>query len=67
MALSIRPEMDAKSDRDNRIPQRLMGTVNGAIKLYREQTAAKNNPSELDAGYRGSEITNYNQIQTALS
>lgn len=66
-ALSIRPEMDAKSDRDNQIPQRLLGAVNGAIKLYREQTAAKNNPSELDAGFRGSQISNYNTIQTALS
>ena len=66
-ALSIRPEMDAKSDRTDQIPQRLMGAVNGAIKLYREQTAAKNNPSELDAGFRGSQISNYNTIQTALS
>ena len=61
MALSSRPEMDMIRDRDDAIPQRLMGAVNGAIKLYRQQTASSSNDitGQID-------ITQFNASQTAL-
>ncbi len=35
LAMSSRPEMDQKSDRPDRIPDRIMGVMNGAALIYR--------------------------------
>ena len=47
LAMSSRPEMDQKSDRPDRIPDRIMGVMNGAALIYRSVQSSPSTPAPL--------------------
>tara|TARA_B110000858_G_C17791115_1_gene469951 strand:- start:219 stop:731 length:513 start_codon:yes stop_codon:yes gene_type:complete len=66
LAMTSRPEMDTIRESNNAIPQRLMGSVNGAVQIFRAQTSGKNETVGDEFGYNGPDVTQFNGTQGTL-
>ena len=66
LAMTSRPEMDTIRESSNAIPQRLIGSVNGAVQIFRSQTSGKNEKVGEEFGYNGPDVTQFNGTQGTL-
>lgn len=66
LAMTSRPEMDTIRETNNAIPQRLIGSVNGAVQIFRAQTSGKNDTVGEEFGYNGPDVTQFNGTQSTL-
>ena len=66
LAMTSRPEMDTIRESSNAIPQRLLGSVNGAVQIFRAQTSGKNETVGEEFGYNGPDVTQFNGTQGTL-
>ena len=66
LAMTSRPEMDTIRESSNAIPQRLMGSVNGAVQIFRSQTSGKTETVGEEFGYNGPDVTQFNGTQDTL-